>query len=125
MFDVKQSEKLKGQRAQQRKLKEDNITSNVFISELAILSGQPANVILDVYYALVVYMKNHLMHDKRCNLKGIGVFSIKTHKGHGVVKNLKSGADAVDHIEDYNVIKYKPHQYFKNLIFGVDNSENE
>lgn len=100
--------------------KAENRISNKFVSELSILSGHPKNVVIDIYCAILVYMQRHLKLEEKCNLKNLGIFTVKTHKGHPVIKNLKESADAIETIDDYMIIKFKPHNYLKNLVFGKD-----
>lgn len=104
-------------------LKSENRISNKFVSELSILSGHPKNVVIDIYCAILVYMQRHLKLEEKCNLKNLGIFTVKTHKGHPVIKNLKESADDIETIDDYMIIKFKPHTYLKSLVFNKDENE--
>ena len=62
-------------------------------------------------------MQRHLKLEEKCNLKNLGIFTVKKHKGHPVIKNLKESADDIQVIDDYSIIKFKPHVYLKNMVF--------
>ena len=96
------------------------VNRNEFLVRVARRADMPVEEIRRIYDAMYDEMGIVLLSGKDLSLTGLGTFTLKTHRGHPVQFEAKSG-----NIPDYVVLKFIPSGVLTSKLRDGDGPKDE